>query len=84
MQKFIQDRIHFSKVSFYDPIKRFSLKTFKAMHVKKVVTLKEKSITLAAERSMFGRLLVIAESRREGLSLKDVLKYSLSPIPYGH
>ncbi|XP_065652108.1 uncharacterized protein LOC136079746 [Hydra vulgaris] len=43
--------------------------------------LKEKSFTISAERSMFGRLLVIARGR-EGLTLKQILCYSLSPIPW--
>ncbi len=81
LQKFLEERINSSEVSFYSPIKRFALKTFQNMKVKKVIQLKEKTVTLAAERSMFGRLLVIAKSR-EGLSLKDVLQYSLSPISW--
>ena len=79
--EFIKDRLQSTKTSFYDPVKRRGLKTFSSMKVKKVVKVKEKSVTIAAERSIFGRLLVIAKDR-EGLSLKVVLSYSLSPIPW--
>ena len=49
------------------------MKTFNSMKVKKIIELKEKNVTLAAERSLFGRMLIIAKSR-DGLSLKDVMQ----------
>jgi len=67
--------------SFYAPIKRLKLKTFKDMKVKKIITSKEKAVTIAAERSLFGRLLILAKSRT-GVSLDVILQYSLSPIPW--
>ena len=81
MHEFIEDRIKTSKTSFYAPIKRMSLKSFGDLKKKKTIKLKEKTITLAAERSLFGRLLAIA-SNGKGLSLKETLQYSLSPIPW--
>jgi hypothetical protein len=80
-QKFLADRIQSTSVLFYDPIKRFGLKTFTNMTIKKTIRLKERFISIAAERSIFGRLLVVGKNR-DGLSLKNhVLSYSLSPIP---
>ena len=42
---------------------------------------KAKSVTIAAERSMFGKLLIIAQQRQE-ISMREVLKYSLVPLPW--
>ncbi|XP_047132181.1 uncharacterized protein LOC124811086 [Hydra vulgaris] len=80
-QKFFKERIQSSTVSFYAPIKMCRLQTFKNLNLKKIYHVKEKSYTITSERSMFGRLLVIAKSR-EGLTLKQILCYSLSPIPW--
>lgn len=52
--EFVEKCIHSSEVSFYASIKTFSLKSFKHLRVKKSIKLKGKSVTLAAERSMFG------------------------------
>lgn len=79
--EFLRDRIQSNNKSFYDPIKRCSLKTFKSLTIKKTVSTNGKSIVIAAERNIFARLLAIAKSR-ESLSLKDILVYSLGPIPY--
>ena len=79
--KFWKDRIESSTTSFYEPIKQLKLKTFYDMLVKKTVKLNDKTVTIAAERSMFGRLLIVAKSR-DTLTLKQILNYSLSPIPW--
>jgi len=78
---FINKRLKSTEMSFYDPIKRLSLKTFANMKLKKEIKLKGKNVTLSAERNIFGRLLAIAKDR-EGLSLKQILTFSLSPIPW--
>ena len=80
-ENFLKDRIQSSTIPFYDPIKKTGLKSFKDLKVKKSVLVKEKTITIAAERSIFGRLLAISKNR-PGLSLQQVLCYSLSPIPW--
>ena len=49
--------------SFYSPLKKNNLPTFKDMAAKVVVNPKEKSATIAAERSLFGRHLILAKSR---------------------
>lgn len=78
---FITKRLKSTEVSFYDPIKRLSLETFASLKVKKSIKLKGKNVTLSAERNIFGRLHAIAKDR-DGLSLQQVLTYSLSPIPW--
>jgi len=80
MTRFWNDRFKSSDKSFYAPLKKNKLKTFKTMAVKLIVNSKERSATIAAERSLFGRLLILAKSR-ENLTLDVVLGYSLSPIP---
>ena len=68
--------------SFYSPLKKKNnLPTFKNMAAKVVVNPKEKSATIAAERSLFGRHLILAKSRE--FFLEFVWSFSLSPIPAG-
>ncbi|XP_066920335.1 uncharacterized protein [Clytia hemisphaerica] len=81
MKSFIRDRIETSQKLFYDPITKLKLKTFSYMTTKTTMKINDKLVTLAAERSMFGRLLVIAKCE-SGISLRQVLQYSLSPIPW--
>ena len=80
-QSFLADRLKSSNVPFYDPIKKLKLKSFADLKVKKIVNSKSKTLPIAAERSMFGRLLIVARSR-DSLSLKEILNYSASPIPW--
>ena len=50
------------------------------MEAKRSCKIKDKSLTLKADRDVFARLLVIPGKRN--ISLKEVLKYSLGPIPW--
>ncbi|XP_057314196.1 uncharacterized protein LOC130655456 [Hydractinia symbiolongicarpus] len=81
MEEFVEKRIKSNEISFYDRIKKNRLKTFKDVAVKKVCKVKEKNITIAAERSVFAKLLIIAQNRNN-ISMKEVLSYPLSPIPW--
>ena len=81
MMTFWNERFKSTENSFYSAISRNKLQTFKDMVVKKLVKSKDKLATIAAERSLFGRLLILAKSR-ESLSLEYVLAHSLSPIPW--
>ena len=74
---FIEQRLKTNEVSFFATLKQLKLKTFK---LKKCNT-KAKSITIAAERSMFGKLLIIGQ-QRDDISMEEVLSYSLSPVPW--
>ena len=56
------------------------LKTFASMKMKKTCSIKERNITLRADRGVFARLLVICGKRE--ISLKDVFAYLLGPIPW--
>ncbi|CAH3141995.1 unnamed protein product, partial [Porites evermanni] len=80
MEAFIQDRLNTNKVSFWEPLKQLKIKTFAS--TKKKITLKstnEKVISIDADRNLFGRLLIVANSRE--VNLRDVLAYELSPVP---
>ena len=48
---------------FHDPLKTNKLKTFSDMNKKKQVKSNERSIILKADRSLFGRIIVIAQER---------------------
>ena len=63
MKEFWKERFQSTKISFFSPIKQNKLKTFKNMVVKSIVKSKEKSTIIAAERNLFGRLLILAKSR---------------------
>ena len=80
LNKFWTDRIQANK-DFYAPLKKMKLKSFGSLKVKKTIKLKEKSVVIAAERGLFARLLTIAQTT-SGLTLKQILSYSLSPIPW--
>ena len=67
LEEFLNQRIYSSIVSFNDPIHKNSLKTFKQGAVVKNICVNGEEVTLRAERSLFGRLLVISPSR-EGLT----------------
>eukprot|EP00794_Sanderia_malayensis_P014792 gene14792-16327_t len=81
LQRFFKERVNSGEKPFYDAIPRCNLKSFAALKVKKLCKLKEKSITINAERGIFANLLVIRE-KRETTSMRDLLSFSLGPIPW--
>ena len=58
-------RLQTCDTSFFSPIKELKLKTFKDTLIKRMCNVKAKSVMIAAERSMFGKLLIVAQQRRE-------------------
>eukprot|EP00794_Sanderia_malayensis_P021369 gene21369-23451_t len=81
LQSFFKERVNSGEKPFYDAIPRCNLKSFAALKVKKLCKLKEKSITINAERGIFANLLVICE-KWETTSMRDLLLFSLGPIPW--
>lgn len=67
--------------SFYAPIRKLNLKTFKHMIIKKTLDLKGTTYSIAAERNLFGRLLVLAKTRAS-ITMEQLFTFSLSPIPW--
>ena len=74
MKTFVKKRIQTNEVKL--SIKTFSSTTKKTLKVKAG---DEKSITVHADRDLFGRLLIVANARQ--INLMEVLSYELSPIP---
>ena len=68
-------------MDLYAPIKKLNLKSFKTLEGKKTIKLKNKSIIIAAERTIFAGFLALAQSQGV-FTLKQIFCYSLSPIPW--
>ncbi|CAB4001853.1 Hypothetical predicted protein [Paramuricea clavata] len=77
---FIEKRIESNDEDLYIAIPKMKLNTFASMKAKKSCSVKERSVTLKADRDIFARLLVICGKRE--ITLKEVLAYSLGPIPW--
>ena len=80
MISFIEKRIESCEEDLFAPIPKMKLKTFSSMKTKKTCRVKDQNITIKADRDIFARLLVICGKRE--VSLRDVLTYSLGPIPW--
>lgn len=65
---------------FHHPIKANKLKTFSTMCKKKKVKASGRTIILKADRSLFGRIIVKAQSR--SLQMDDVFSHPLGPLPW--
>lgn len=65
---------------FHDPIPKLKLKTFSSMSQKKRTVTQGKTIILKTDRSLFGRIVVIAQSRN--LEMKEVFCHPLGPLPW--
>lgn len=71
---------HTPAKKFHDPLKANKLKTFSAMCKKKEVKASGCTIILKADRSLFGRIIVMAQSR--SLQMENVLSHPLGPLPW--
>ena len=65
---------------FHDTMKTNRLKTFSSMYKKKEVKSKGRAIILKADRSLFGRIVVMAQAR--SLRMEDILCHPLGPLPW--
>ena len=80
METFVSSQIQRNKNNFWDPIQRLKIKTFSSMAKKFAVSKqKDKTVTVNADRKLFGRLLVAARNR--DIDLKEVLSYELCGVP---
>ena len=80
MKTFVEQRINGNAVGFWEPISNMKIKTFSSANKKIHVKSSDKLVTVNAERDLFGRLLIVSNTRQ--ISLKDVLSFELSPVPY--
>ena len=65
---------------FHDTMKTNRLKTFSSMCKKKEVKSSGRAIILKTDRSLFGRIIVMAQAR--SLVMKDILCHPLGPLPW--
>ena len=67
-------------VRFNDKLKKQKLKTFSALSKTKTVAKgKDTETVLCADRNLFVRMIIIAESRN--LQMQDMIKHPLGPLP---
>lgn len=65
---------------FYDTIKLNKLKTFSSISKKKKVSTDGKTMILKANRSLFGRIIIIGQNRK--IDVRELLQYSFGPLPW--
>ena len=80
MKAFVEQHINSNAVGFWEPIPNMKIKTFSSANKKIHVKSSDKLVTVNADRDLFGRLLIVSNTRQ--ISLKDVLSFELSPVPY--
>ena len=80
MNAFIRDQIESNETDMHYSISKMKLKTFANQKAKLSYKISDKTLTLKADREIFARFLVIGEKRE--VNMKDVLTYSLGPIPW--
>ena len=81
VKEFMSKRLDSVAISFWDEITKANVATFASLSNKvKLRKAEEKEVTLNADRSLFGSLLVVAKSRH--IDLREVLSYELSNVPY--
>lgn len=78
LMEFIQKRLVSNEVGFYDPISHVGLANFTP--VSKSIKISGTDVALKADRNLFARLLVIAQTR--DMDLREVFKHSLGPLPW--
>ena len=81
MKGFVEKRLNTGEVKFWERVSHLKIDTFASLSKKKQVkTADEKIVTINADRDLFGRLLIAANSR--GVQLREVLSYELATVPY--
>ena len=80
MNVFVEKRINSNTVNFWEPIPNIKIKTFSSANKKIRVKSNYNLVTVNADRDLFGRLLIVSNTRQ--ICLKDVLSFELSPVPY--
>ena len=81
-QQFKTERIESltPKTKFHDPLKLNKLKTFASLAKQKTVNSNGRALILKADRSLFGRMMIIGQSRK--IEVRELLWHSLGPLPW--
>ena len=79
-EKFVKERLVKGVVEFFYPIAKNNLKSFVTMAKQVKIKLKNREISIKADRPLFTRLIVMAQNR--SFNMRDVLSYSLGPLPW--
>ena len=80
MEHFINFRLVSYEKSTYDPIKKLKSGIFSNMSKRVIVKLRGKDVQFSLQNEIFGKIILISQSRV--LDLKELFKYSLESIPY--
>ena len=78
-EKFAEMRLVKGVVEFFDLITKNNLKSFGTMAKEVKAKLKNWEISVKADRSLLARFIAMAQSR--SFNMRDVLSYSLGPLP---
>ena len=78
--QFVAERVTSTTVLFSNPLSKLKLKTFSSMSKRKTVRITGRDVIVQADRSLFARMLVVAQSRC--FDLRRVLSYELGPVPW--
>lgn len=81
-QNFQHERIENDRpdaVDFFAKMKKQNLKTFANIGTKKL-SCKGKEVIMKGDRNLFGRMIVIAQTRQ--LDMREVLAHPLGPVPW--
>ena len=81
MMSFVEERLCKGTMPFYNAIHKLKLKTFSSVKVKKQVqNTADRLAAVDADRELFSRILVVANTRN--VNLRDVFLHELSSVPY--
>lgn len=79
-QKFIRERLHEEKKTFWHKVDLLQLKLFSSEDKETTITrTNESKATMKAEQNLFTKLLVVSQTRK--INLQAILKYELSAVP---
>ena len=77
---FMKERVISNNEDFFSPITKLKSKTFADLSKKTTIKLQNKEEILKADRTLFARMAVVAQSRE--MDMRDVLKHSYGPLPW--
>ena len=81
VEEFVSKKLDSNAIGVWDKVTKANVTTFASLSKKiKVRSAEEKEVTINADGSMFGRLLVVAKNPH--IDLREFLSYEMSSVPY--